>query len=201
MPSDAVAGPRRAFMTEAPAWYLLVYLVLPAWLLAGFADYVCHRIQRIEQANGVRESLLHWLMLGEVGIPLLAAVFLKIDAFLIALMIVCWMAHEVTTHFDLKLAVRTREVPAYEQQVHSFLEVLPVAALLLICTLHWQQAAALFGLGAARADFTIALSAGPTAWQLVLLSGALLLFGAIPYSEELARGIFAQRAKRSGDPR
>ena len=27
-------------MTESPAWYLLVYLVLPAWLLAGFADYL-----------------------------------------------------------------------------------------------------------------------------------------------------------------
>jgi hypothetical protein len=187
-------------MTESPAWYLLVYLVLPAWLLAGFADYLCHRIQRIEHANGVKESLLHWLMLVEVGIPLLAAVFLRIDALVIALMIVCWAAHEVTTHFDLTLAVRTREVPAYEQQVHSFLEVLPVAALLLICTLHWRQAAALFGLGAERADFTIALSAGPTAWQLVLLSGALLLFGAIPYSEELARGILAQRAKRSSEP-
>ncbi len=184
-------------MVNSPAWYLLVYLVLPAWLLVGFADYVCHRIQRIEHANGAKESLLHWLMLGEVGVPLLAGVFLKIDALIIAVMLVCWIAHEVTTHFDLKLAVRTREVPAYEQQVHSFLEVLPVAALLLICALHWHQAAALFGYGTERADFSLSPAALPQTWQLMLLSGALLIFGIIPYSEELTRGIRAQRDRDS----
>ena len=184
-----------------PAWYLLVYIVLPAWLLAGFADYLCHRVQRIEHASGMKEPLLHWLMLAEVGVPLLAAIFLKIDAALIGLMIACLIAHEITTHLDLRLAVRTREVPAYEQQVHSFLEILPIAALLLICVLHWQQAVALIGIGDVRADFSIHLAPLPAPGQLAALFGGLFVFGFVPYCEEMLRGLRIHRANstvRSG---
>ncbi|MBV9045849.1 MAG: diguanylate cyclase, partial [Alphaproteobacteria bacterium] len=35
-----------------PVWDVLVYVVLPLWVLAGFADYLCHRATHIEHANG-----------------------------------------------------------------------------------------------------------------------------------------------------
>jgi hypothetical protein len=179
--------------TDSAIWDLLVFAVLPLWLAAGFADYLCHRASDIEQANGARESLLHWLMLGEVGVPLLAVVFFRIDALLFALMLVCWIAHELTTHIDLALAIRTRCVSAFEQQVHSFLEVLPLAALFLLAALHWDQARALFGFGPAAADLSLALKPAPPPGELLALFGALTLFGGIPYAEELWRGMRAGR--------
>jgi hypothetical protein len=31
---------------------LLMYVVLPLWLAAGFADYLCHRAARIAETSG-----------------------------------------------------------------------------------------------------------------------------------------------------
>ena len=36
---------------------LLMYFVLPLWLAAGFADYLCHRAVHIEKTSGWRESI------------------------------------------------------------------------------------------------------------------------------------------------
>jgi hypothetical protein len=169
-----------------------MYIVLPLWVLAGFADYCCHRLTDIEHANGVKESLLHWLMLGEVGVPLLAAVFLKIDALLFAFMMLCLVAHEITGYVDLKLAMATRRVSAFEQQVHSLLEVLPLAALLLLAILHWPQAEALFGFGLAKANFSIGLKEAPSWGALIPPLIGFLLFAIFPYAEETVRGLKAE---------
>jgi hypothetical protein len=45
----------------------LLYFIVPQWTAAGVADWLCHRASRIEQTTGARESLLHLLMLVEVG--------------------------------------------------------------------------------------------------------------------------------------
>lgn len=42
------------------------------WLVAGFADWLCHRASHIESTTGAKESLIHLLMFAEVGVPLLA---------------------------------------------------------------------------------------------------------------------------------
>lgn len=179
-----------------PVWDVLMYLVLPLWVLAGFVDYLCHRATDIEHANGARESVLHWLMLLEVGVPILAALFLKIDALFLGFMILCLIAHEITGHIDLMLAMATRRVTAFEQQIHSFLEILPLTALFLLAILHWPQAEALFGFGPERADFSIALSDAPK-WDALIppfIGFALLAF--LPYGEELFRGVRAQAGRR-----
>jgi hypothetical protein len=49
---------------------ILMYFILPLWLAAGFADYLCHRAAHIEQTSGVKESILHLLQFVEMGIPL-----------------------------------------------------------------------------------------------------------------------------------
>lgn len=173
----------------SPILDILLYVVIPLWMLAGFADYLCHRANDIEHTSGVQESLLHWLLLGEMGVPLIAATFLKINALMLGFMIVCLIAHEVTTHVDLRLAIRSRRVPAIEQQVHSLLEVLPFTAFLLVAILHWPQALALFGAGTEAADLSIAVAQIPP-WRSLMLPGlGLLLLGAVPYGEELVRGI------------
>jgi hypothetical protein len=189
-------------MVMYPVWAVLMFVVLPLWVAAGFADYLCHRASDIEHANGARESALHWLMVGEVGVPLLGAVILKVNALTIGVSILCLIAHELTGWLDLQLAMRTRKVTAFEQQVHSVLEMMPLTALLLLCVLHWPQAEALFGLGMARADMAISLAKPPLPWGAVVLpAAAFLLLTIVPYVEEFMRGLRVQaagRRKRAG---
>lgn len=45
----------------------LLYFVVRLWTAAGVADWLCHRRGRIEETSGAAESLLHLLMLAEVG--------------------------------------------------------------------------------------------------------------------------------------
>jgi hypothetical protein len=57
---------------------LLLYFVVPLWTAAGAADWLCHRRGRIEETSGIAESLLHLLMLAEVGVPVVAAILCEI---------------------------------------------------------------------------------------------------------------------------
>ena len=52
---------------------MLMYFIMPLWLVAGFADYLCHRVAHIEKSSGWTESVLHLVQLGEMAIPVLAA--------------------------------------------------------------------------------------------------------------------------------
>ncbi len=170
------------------AWTVLSYVILPLWVIAGFLDYLCHRRSHIERATGARESLIHWLMLLEVAVPLTLAVFFQINALLLVLMLVCLIAHEVTGYYDLKLAMATRKVTIFEHQVHSALEVLPFAAILVVMVLHWPQSLALLGLGTQRADFSLVLKPTPPLNELLPPAAAFLLLAILPYLEELWRG-------------
>jgi len=51
-----------------PAGQVLLYFLVPLWLVAGVADWFCHCASHIESTTGVKESLLHLLMFAEVGI-------------------------------------------------------------------------------------------------------------------------------------
>jgi hypothetical protein len=167
-----------------------MYFVLPLWLAAGFADYLCHRASHIESTSGPKESLLHLLQLSEMAIPTLAAIFLEINALTIAVMIVCLLLHEATAIWDVSYAYRTREVRPIEQHIHSFLEMLPLMGLLVIVTLHWGQFLALFGLGVEKPLLDLRLKQPPLPWLYVTVILALvLLFEVLPYLEELVRGL------------
>jgi hypothetical protein len=171
---------------------VLMYFILPLWLAAGFADYLCHRAAHIERTSGVKESLLHLLQFGEIAIPILAALFLEINALIIAFMIVCFFLHEATAYWDVSYASATREVHPIEQHVHSFLEMLPLMGLLMVIVLHWDQFLSLFGL--APASFTIALKQPPLPWTYIATMLLLvLLFEVLPYLEEFIRTLRARR--------
>lgn len=176
---------------------VLMYFILPLWLAAGFADYLCHRASDIEHTSGWKESVLHLLQFGEMAVPILAAMFLDINALVIAVMIVCFFLHEATALWDVSYASATREVTPIEQHVHSFLEMLPLMGLLMVIVLHWDQFIALFGLAPAR--FDIALKQPPLGFGYVITILALvLLFEVLPYLEELLRGLRARRSVRLG---
>ncbi len=182
-----------------PAKAILLYVVVPVWILAGIADWLCHRASDIEHTSGTKESLLHLLQFGQVGAGLLAALFLELNALVILILIVLFVVHEATAIWDVRYAVSTRVVAPAEQHVHSALEMLPLTAILMICTLHWPQALALLGLGDEPARFTLAWKhdALPPVYLTIVLAAAFAL-GFLPYVEELIR---CRRAAASHVPK
>jgi hypothetical protein len=171
---------------------LLMYFVLPVWLVAGFADYLCHRASHIERTSGWKESLLHLLQFAEMAVPILAALFLEITSAVILLMIVCLVLHQATAMWDVHYANATREVKPIEQHIHSVLEMMPLTGLLMVVALHWQEFIALFGFAPAR--FEIVLKAEPLPWfYIVSMLSLTLLFEVLPYLEELLRGLRHRR--------
>jgi hypothetical protein len=177
---------------DQPAILILLYGVIPLWLGAGFADWCCHRGSHIETTTGAKESLIHLLMFLEVGAPLLAGIFLEINAGTMILMVAMFFLHEATALWDVTYATTARRVTPFEQHVHSFLELMPLLAIACVLVAHWGQAMALFGVGAEHARFTVELKAAPlpAAYTAALFS-AVFFFEIIPYLEELVRGLRA----------
>ncbi len=181
-------------MTADATQTILMYFVIPIWVLAGIADWACHRATGIAHTTGAKESIIHLLMLAEIGIPVLAGLFLEINALVIAIGIIAFLVHEATAMWDVSYAVKYREVTPFEQHVHSFLEMVPLMALIGIVALHWDQFLALFGLGTEPARWNIAWKRNPLpAWYLAATLGALLLLEALPYAEELWRTLRANQ--------
>jgi hypothetical protein len=77
------------------------------------------------RSEGIADPLL---MFAEVGVPLLAAMFLEVNALIIAAMIVTFFIHEATALWDVSYATTARTVTPIEQHVHSFLEMIPLMA-------------------------------------------------------------------------
>jgi hypothetical protein len=172
---------------------MLMYVVLPLWLAAGFADYLCHRAAHIERTSGWKESALHILQLAEMALPVLAALLLDINAGVILMMIACLILHHATAMWDVSYASATREIKPIEQHVHSVLEMLPLMGLLIVIALYFDQFAALFGAGEAR--FEIRLKSDPLPWPyLIAVLGLVLLFEVLPYLEELVRTLRQRNA-------
>lgn len=172
-----------------PTELILLYFILPLWLIAGVADWFCHRAAHIERTTGAKESLIHLLMFVEVGLPVLACLFLRINALVIAVMVVCFFIHELTALWDVSYATTARVVTVLEQHVHSFLEMIPLMAIIAVVALHWPQAAALVGAGPEAADFSLAWKDTPLpAGYLATILLVILFFEILPYLEELWRG-------------
>jgi hypothetical protein len=177
----------------------LFYVLLPLWLVAGVGDYLCHRRTEIERTSGLRESALHVLEAIEVGIPLLAGLFLEIDALVLAVMIAFVLAHTATALWDGLYTTPRRYISALEQHIHSHLEYIPIMALSLTVLLYWREFAALLGAGDAVPGFAVRLKEHPIPVRYVIVvlvpiffvQGALLL-------EEVIRCWRAVQAQAEG---
>src|SRR5687767_8923894 len=115
---------------------LLAWAVFPLWLAAGSADWLCHRRSRIEETSGTRESWLHVVAFFEIALPIVAALFLQLNALLIVLAGVAVVAHLATSLLDTSYSQPRRHISPLEQQLHSFLEMLPLFAFALVVVLH-----------------------------------------------------------------
>ncbi|MEV1076682.1 diguanylate cyclase [Streptomyces sp. NPDC050211] len=175
----------------------LLYGLLPGWFVPGLADWVMHRRTRIEDTAGTKESLIHSLMMAEVGIPIALTLRYEVNPLLLTVQSAGAAVHEATALWDVRTAVRSdREVKPLEQHIHSFLESLPFGALASLMCLHADQVKSLLRGGRGR----------PDAWRLVrrrrplsraYLAGIAAAIGTcvvLPYAEELLR---CRRRQRS----
>lgn len=178
---------------------LLAFVWAPVLIGAGVLDWALHRAQRIEHSAGLRESLLHLVMLACVGSAILAALLLEPTAGLLLLLIALLLAHEAAYLADLRVALARRAIPALEQWVHGFQHLLPWAGLAAWAALSPDQALALVQAPGHVADWSIRPKAGPLPWgtllPLVAVSG---LLNVLPFVEESWRAARA-RARGAGD--
>jgi hypothetical protein len=181
-------------MEDAARW-LLMAVVIPLWVLAGLADWWCHRRTDIAHTSGWIENVFHWVLLAEAGIGLLAVALLEIDAAVLMLVFASFLAHEITTFIELRYTVPLREVRPGEQMVHSFMEILPLLLLALAAVIGWDQVLALFDEDVP--DFALLPKAQP--WPASYLAGvgiAVLLLNVLPMAEEGWRCVRAAAAAR-----
>jgi hypothetical protein len=117
----------------------------------------------------------------EVGVPLVAVLFLDVNAGIILLMIGSFLVHEATALWDVSYATTARSVTPIEQHVHSFLEMIPLMAIVAIVGMHWGQFLALFGLGDEPARFALVRKAEPLPMLYVaVVFAAVVLFEFLP---------------------
>ncbi len=178
-------------MRRLTAWF-----IVPVWITAGLLDYLWHRRTSIETTSGLEESLTHSVMMLEAGPAVLAALFLEINAGVLAGMIGLAVLHEMTVLWDLWYTSPRRVIPAGEQVTHTFLEAPPFLTTAAAIATHWDQFRALAGRGHARREMGIRLRRPPVSPAGVLaIFGAMGIFGALPHADELRR---CMRAKREG---
>jgi hypothetical protein len=183
---------RRAAGVDTATRRWLIGAVMPLWLGAGLADWHRHRRTHIETTSGARESMIHGLMMTEAGVPVALGLFCEINAGVLALCGGALGVHGATAVWDVTYAEERRRVSPAEQHIHSFLEIVPLMATTFLATLHWDQARALAGQNG-RPDFRIRRKRHPlTPRTRAALLGAMALFGAVPYAEEMIRCLRAR---------
>lgn len=165
----------------------ILYFFIPLWLLAGFGDWLFHRMTHISETSGAKESALHLLLLGEIGFPMLGGLFLEINALILGMMVLGYLAHEATVLRDLRYTIDKRPIWPGEQMIHSFQEMIPLMLLTLVILLHWDQFVALITMNDA-ADFQLKWKQNPLprGYLAALLVSTVLLV-VLPFMEELWR--------------
>jgi hypothetical protein len=178
----------------------LLFGIAPLWILAGTADFGCHRVMRIEQSTGARESLLHLLMIFELAVAALCPLIFQPNALLFTLMLSACIAHELTVWADLSYAESRRRVPWFEQWVHALQQSLPWAWLGGWMLVNTPQALALFGAGEAAVSWNFESRQTPLPAGYLpafLLASGLLVAG--PFLYEFWR--CARRSRAIGNDR
>jgi hypothetical protein len=168
-----------------PEYALIVWGFYPLWLLAGGADYLCHRRAHIEDTAGLEESHLHVAQFASIVLLVVLAAVFALRGITLALASLLLVAHTALSYMDVHYTQPRRHISALEHHVHAFLVVLPITAVALLAVLDAQLTVVD---GAASWRVRDASNGRPLA--VLLLS--LLLFGGLPLLEEWWR---ARRAR------
>ena len=168
---------------------ILLYVLLPLWVVAGGVDWFCHRATNIESTAGLREALVHAIMGVQVGIPILLGLLFEVNVLVLILCILAFVAHELVAHYDVKYAQDLREISIWEVHAHSYLATLPFFILLLIVVRRWETFIDFITLNWAG-GMTLEWrqeSLGMNGNFAVSYMAVMLVFGVLPYLMEIYR--------------
>jgi hypothetical protein len=160
------------------ALFLLMYVVFPLWVAAGFADWACHARTGIAVTSGMAENVLHWVMYAEIGVGIAAVAYFELNAAVLGIVLAVFVVHEATVYGELRYSTIRRDVAPFEQMVHSFMELLPFVSLLLLAIVAWPIR---------MDDWSLQLRREP--WPVTYMAVALaasFLFNAVPLAQETA---------------
>jgi hypothetical protein len=158
----------------------LVWAVYPAWLAAGFVDYLSHRRTHIDRTSGPTESWFHLAQFASLAIPFFLVVFLEVTPLVIAMVAGSIVLHTALSMADVAYTDGRRYISPVEQHVHAFMVVLPVVAAAIIALLNWD---AISGPDWALRPKPEPLPVVPAS----LLVGSYLVLAGAPIVEELIR--------------
>ncbi|MFC4158698.1 hypothetical protein [Chitinimonas lacunae] len=167
---------------------MVLFVLLPIWVVAGLADWLCHRLNDLPGTTGPKESLLHLLLLVEMGVLLLAVLLFEFRAIVLLVALLTFLLHEATTIWDLSYASARRRIPPLEQHIHSVLEMLPLAIILVGAALYPEAVLALADRTDQPGQFDLVLKEQPLpAFYVTTGLGVAGILAFLPYLEELWR--------------
>lgn len=161
-------------------FYLLVFVLYPAWLLSGGIDYLCHRRTRIEETAGPTESWLHLAQFLVLGAAFAVAVLFTPTVTTIACVFAGVVAHTALSYIDVSYTVHRRFISPLEQLVHGAMDWIPIFGVALLVVLYWNQLAG-------DTSGAVALDAATSLRQKTLLVGSYFVLAGVPVVEELMR--------------
>jgi hypothetical protein len=176
---------------------LILWVILPAWIAAGLLDWACHRRAHIAEHCGPWETLFHLLLLAEAGTAVSLGLFLELNEPVLAIIALCFIAHEITAYIDINYAHPRRDISPAEQRIHDFMTAMPIAALFLIVVLHWNDVQNIATEPSRMLTEELRAKETPLpAGQVLSIFAAVILGNLVPYFEELWRGVRFLRRSR-----
>tara|TARA_Y100000758_G_scaffold219342_1_gene157956 strand:- start:398 stop:976 length:579 start_codon:yes stop_codon:yes gene_type:complete len=118
--------------------YIILYILLPLWGIAGMVDWWCHRQTEIEKTSGLHEAYVHCLMGIQIGIPVILSLLFEVNVLIMLLCIAALVAHEFIAHYDVQYTTGKREISIWEVHAHNYLATLPFFLFLLIIVRKWD---------------------------------------------------------------
>ena len=108
----------------------LAYWLYVVWLLAGSADFLCHRVTDLPHTSGVAESATHLLQLLLLGTGVVVGMAFQASPTVAVVLMVLVIAHATVGYIDTYVAFsRRRVLLPIEQHIHSVLDMAPIVAL------------------------------------------------------------------------
>lgn len=182
--------------TSALLINVMLYLFLPLWGIAGFADWCCHRATKIEVTSGIKESLMHSLMGIQMGIPIILCLLYDVNVLILLICIITWISHEIVAHCDVRYAAPQREISIWEMHAHTYLGSLPLYMLISIIVINWAEFQQLITFNwAGNMSLTLVSEPHGTSSYLPAYLTFMALLCVFPYVEENLRCLKAHFKK------
>lgn len=170
-------------------WWYAGYL---CWLLAGLADFACHRRTGIAYTSGLPESLLHMLQIALLGTAILVWLLCEPSAATVAVIGGLTVLHAAAGYLDTRTAYRTRDITPFEQHLHSVLDMAPWIGMAVVVFPLRSSATAGWEIDLRRIPFPAAT------WMAVLLPAIACCV--LPLAMELFRVLRARRGNLIARP-